>query len=136
MTAALPDWSERVVRERLSSHSGDAGPELLGRARAAGHEAAQALGPELRVLLGADVDEQRENPMAVVRRAVAWPTAVLRQAGAAPAERDEYSRDHFPDDVYGITPSSFADLGPEIGEMGLVWGALKARAHLARHRRS
>lgn len=134
MTAALPGWSERVVRERLTASLGEADPELLGRARAAGRAAADALGPELRTLLAADVDEQHANPMAVVRRAVPWPTAVLREAGVTASERDEYARDHFPDDAYGITPGSFADLDPELAELGIVWGALKARAHLARHR--
>lgn len=123
------------MRERLTSVPEEAHPDLLRRARAAGQDAAEALGPDLRALLAADVDEQRENPMAVVRRAVAWPTAVLAEAGITPAERDGYAANHFPDDVYGITPTNFADIDPELGEMGLVWGALKARAHLARHRR-
>jgi hypothetical protein len=131
----LPGWSERVVRERLESRPEGAGPDLVRRARVAGQEAADALGPELRALLAADVDEQRENPMAVVRRAVAWPTAVLQEAGVAPAERDSYAASRFPDDVYGITPTNFADIDPRLAEVGLVWGALKARAHLARHRR-
>ena len=106
----------------------------MARARAAGAEAAEALGPELRALLAADVDEQRANPMAVGRRAVAWPTAVLQSAGAAPAERDDYNRRHFPDDAYGITPAGFSDLDPELADLGILWGALKARAHLSRHR--
>ncbi|HET6809930.1 MAG TPA: hypothetical protein VFH50_02860 [Acidimicrobiales bacterium] len=123
------------MRERLKALPDEARPDPVRQARAAGQEAAEALGPELRALLAADVDEQRESPMAVVRRAVAWPTAVLREAGVAPAERDSYAANHFPDDAYGITPTNFADIDPELGEMGLVWGALKARAHLARHRR-
>lgn len=123
------------MRERSTSVPGEARLDLVRRARAAGQDAAEALAPELRALLAADVDEQRENPMAVVRRAVAWPTEVLRGAGIAPVERDIYAVDHFPDDLYGITPTNFADIDPELGEMGLVWGALKARAHLARHRR-
>ncbi|HEX5266125.1 MAG TPA: hypothetical protein VFW24_05080 [Acidimicrobiales bacterium] len=135
LTASLPGWAERVVRERSASQPAGADAALASRARAVGADAAEAVGPELRALLTADVDHQRQNPMAVVRRAVAWPTAVLRDAGAEPPERDDYARRHFPDDIYGITPTSFADLDPELAEMGLVWGALKARAHLARHRR-
>lgn len=135
MLASLPGWSARVVNERLTDERGNADPAIVDQARAAGVSAAEALGPDLLALVAADVDEQRENPMAVVRRAVAWPTEVLEEAGAAPVERDDYARRHFPDDVYGITPSGFADLDPDLGELGLVWGALKARAHLARHRR-
>lgn len=133
--ASLPGWSARVVSERLTAERGSADPAIVDRARAAGASAAETLGPDLRALVAADVDEQRENPMAVVRRAVGWPTAVLEEAGATPVERDDYARRHFPADVYGITPTGFADLDPDLGELGLVWGALKARAHLARHRR-
>jgi hypothetical protein len=41
----------------------------------------------------------------------------------------------FPDDVYDLTPASFADVDPALHEPGLVWGAAKAHVHLARRRR-
>lgn len=126
--AALPRWSARVVVER-------AGPALGEAGDAAGRAAAAAIGPELRALLAADVDDQRANPLAVVRRAVSWPAAVLREAGAPEPARDAHDREHFPDDDYGLTPMTFADVDPSLHEPGLLWGALKARAHLARHRR-
>ena len=58
-----------------------------GAVVAAGREAgAAAVGDveaPLRALLAQDVDEQRSNPLAVVRRAVAHPTTVLRARGRA-----------------------------------------------------
>jgi hypothetical protein len=122
--AALPSWSERVVVAR-------GGPGAAGAS--AGHEAAAAIEPDLRALLAADVDEQHVNPLAIVRRAVAWPTAVLRAAGVAPTPRDEFARAHFPDDDYDLTPMSWADLDDSIAERGVLWGAMKAHLHMKRH---
>ena len=123
---ALPAWSARGV----AAHR----PDLAAAGAEAGRQAAAALAPRLRALLAADVDAQRTNPLAVVREAVAWPTAVLRDAGAAPVDRDDHDREHFPDDVYALTPMTFTDLDESLQEPGILWGAHKARAHLLRHR--
>lgn len=122
----LPAWSARVVVER-------GGPGLRHLGEVAGREAAAGLVPELRALLAADVDAQRANPLAVLRRAVAWPAAVLADAGVPTPVRDRHDREHFPDDDYGLTPMTWADVDPELHDLGILWGALKARAHLVRH---
>jgi hypothetical protein len=122
---ALPRWSVRVVVAR-------GGP--ADRAEAAGHAAADALAPTLRALLAADVDAQRANPLAIVRTAVRWPTEVLRDAGVAPVARDDYAQAHFPDDVYDLTPMTWADVDESLPELGIRWGATKAHVHLQRHR--
>ena len=70
--------------------------------------------------------------MAVLRRAVRYPTEVLAAAGAAPVERDDFAIDRFPDDVYDLTPASFGDIHPDLQTPGLVWGAAKAFAHRRR----
>jgi hypothetical protein len=123
---ALPAWSARAVARFR--------PDLGAAGEAAGREAAAELGPTLRALLAADVDEQRANPLAVARRAVAWPTKVLRDAGVPPVHRDDHQRTHFPDDDYDLTPMSFADLDESLQEPGILWGAIKARTHLLRHK--
>ena len=125
IVAALPRWSVRVVAER-------GGP--ADRAEAAGRAAADAIGPSLRTLLAADVDAQRVNPLAIVRTAVAWPTEVLRDAGVRPVVRDDYAEAHFPDDVYDLTPMTWADVDESLIELGIRWGAMKAHVHLQRHR--
>jgi hypothetical protein len=122
---ALPRWSARVVAER-------GGP--ADRAEAAGRAAADAIGPSLRALLTADVDAQRTNPLAIVRAAVTWPTEVLRDAGVPPVVRDHYAEAHFPDDVYDLTPMTWADIDETLVEPGIRWGAMKAHVHLQRHR--
>ena len=125
IVAALPGWVVRAVASR-------GGP--TDAADSAGRAAAAALASELRAVLAADVDDQRVNPLAVTRRAVAWPTAVLREAGVAPVERDDYARAHFPDDVYDLTPMTWADVDETLQEVGIRWGAMKAHVHLQRHR--
>jgi len=134
VVAVLPGWVERGVRDLLLAFTGTADPVALEEAREAGRRAAAEVGPELRRLLEADVDRQWANPLAVVRRAVSFPTAVLAGAGVPPVVRDEYDEAHFPEDVYGLTPRTFTDLDPSLREVALVWGAAKARASIVRHR--
>ena len=105
------------------------------RIEAAGLQAGAAAIPALRDLLGTDVDQQRTNPLSILRALVRYPTDVLRAAGARPVARDEFAQRNFPDDVYDLTPAAFADVDPALHEPGLLWGAAKAHVHLARRRR-
>jgi hypothetical protein len=90
--------------------------------------------PRLRRLLADDVDVQRTNPLAILRSAVRFPTAVLLGAGVPPVRRDAQAEAMFPDDVYDLSPATFADLGPSVHEPGLVWGAAKAHVMISRRR--
>jgi hypothetical protein len=129
--AALPGWVERSVRSRLP----DPAPVAVAEAAAdAGRRAAAEVGGAVRTLLAADVDEQQTTPLSLLRGAVRYPTDVLRAAGVPPAERDEVQQRLFPDDVYDLSPASFADVDPLLAEPGIEWGAAKAFVHLQRHR--
>lgn len=88
----------------------------------------------LTALLTSDVDDQRGNPLDVLRRAVAGPTQLLHDLGAQPVKRDEFAERVFPDDVYGLGPASFADVDESLVEPGIVWGAWKAKTVLDRRR--
>jgi hypothetical protein len=133
--AALPGWVDRSVRGVLAAQAIAVGDDVA-RAIDAAAAAAQDEGmPRLRALLAADVDEQRTNPLAVLRSLVRHPTAVLRAAGARPVERDEFQVRAFPEDVYDLAPATFSDVDPAVGDPGLEWGAAKAHVHLARRRR-
>ncbi len=129
----LPQWVERSVRQRLCDWSDAADPKAMVDAVAAGHQACEEVGTELRRLLVTDVDEQWTNPLAVLRSAVRFPTEVLRRAGVPAVVRDAYDEAHFPDDDYDLIPRTFADVDPSLHDLGLAWGASKAHAHLARH---
>jgi hypothetical protein len=126
---ALPGWVRRCV-ERFVPVDGT----LAAAVDAAGHRLRAGLGAEVHALLLADIDEQRTTPLALLRRAVAEPTAILRDAGVAPVPRDAFEERAFPDDVYRLTPATFAEVDPALHEPGLLWGAAKAYVFKQRRR--
>lgn len=131
--AELPGWVERCV-VKTCERAGVAAAGLGEQARAAGKRCAAEIGPPLRDLLATDVDEQQSTPLSVLRRAVRFPTQVLADGGVPVPERDEFDTERFPDDPYGLTPASFADIDPELGPIGITWGAAKAFEILQRRR--
>lgn len=132
---ALPGWCERSVARLAAAWQPGLAAALAEPAAEAGRRAAAEIGPEVRSLLALDVDDQAANPLALVRRAVVHPTAILEAAGVPPIERDEFAERAFPDDRYGLSPASFAELDESLRELGLIWGAAKAHVVLARRRR-
>lgn len=130
---ALPGWVERSVERLLVAFAGGAAPDAMADARRAGRQAAAEVGGRVRVLLEADIDEQRTNPLSLLRSAVRYPTDVLARAGVPAVVRDDFAEERFPDDVYDLTPASFADIDPALHRPGLEWGAAKAWAHRQRH---
>ncbi|HET7487071.1 MAG TPA: hypothetical protein VFJ85_04025 [Acidimicrobiales bacterium] len=129
----LPRWVERSVERVLVAATGRAEPGPMADARDAGRRAGDEVGGRLRALLETDVDQQRENPLAILRAAVAYPTDVLRRAGVPPVDRDDFATARFPDDDYDLTPASFGDVDPSLADPGLEWGAAKAWVHRRRH---
>jgi hypothetical protein len=129
--AALGPWIEASIAGR---HPGPMTPELTAEAAAAGARARAEVIPRLRDLLALDVDAQWTNPLAIIRTAVVYPNEVLANAGVAPVDRDDYDARINPDDLYDLGPATFADLGPDVHERGLLWGAAKAHVHLRRRR--
>jgi hypothetical protein len=79
----LPGWVERSVRRRLEDAGREAEPAVMAAAAEAGKQAAAQVGQEARELLERDVDQQRTTPLTLMRRAVRYPTAVLREIGRA-----------------------------------------------------
>jgi hypothetical protein len=138
---ALPGWIARVVEGRFAEWSATGGraaiarPDVAELAKAAGREAAASVAEPLRALVSAGVDDQWTTPLALVRPVVVFATEVLEKAGVPPVVRDEFQVRRFPDDLYGLTPSSLVVLGDEVGVLALAWGATKAAAHLRRHQR-
>ena len=131
--AALPGWVERSVERLLVASQGRADAAVMAAAREAGARARADIGGRARALLEADIDRQRANPLSLLRDAVRYPTEVLRRAGVPPVARDDFMTARFPDDDYGLTPASFADVDPALHELGIAWGAAKAWAHKQRH---
>jgi hypothetical protein len=132
---ALPDWVQRTITDRYLAWRGHDPPSaLIAAGRAAGQATVREVEGPLRALLAQDPDEQRTNPLAIVRGAIGHPTAVLRAAGVPPVVRDAHAERLFPDDDYDLTPGAFADLDPALHDPGLAWGAAKAHVILRRRR--
>jgi len=135
VAVALPGWVQAAVARRWEEWDGGELPDhLADAAREAAEAATEDVLPPLRELLAQDVDEQRSNPLAIVRRAVRHPTAVLASAGVPGVVRDAQAEQLFPDDDYDLAPVAFADLDPSVHEPGLRWGAAKAHVLIQRRR--
>ncbi len=132
--AALPGWVERCVARIMTAYAGTVPEAVAAAARQAGEAARDEVGARVRALLAEDVDAQRTNPLAVLRSAVRYPTAVLAAAGVPPVVRDEFAERAFPDDVYDLSPATWGDVDESLNEPGLVWSAWKAKTFLDRRR--
>ncbi|HEV8298990.1 MAG TPA: hypothetical protein VGQ20_16905 [Acidimicrobiales bacterium] len=128
--AAMAPWIAHCVARFLPTTE-----DVRAAVDAAAEQARHEVGADVRVLLETDVDVQRSTPLALLRGAVRYPTAILRDAGVPPVARDEFAVRAFPDDIYDLSPASFADVDPALADPGLVWGAAKAHVILQRRRR-
>jgi hypothetical protein len=129
----LAGWMSRLLEGRLRSAGIDPGGWRAGIDDASELVRDRVLG-QLRRLLETDIDEQRTNPLAIVRANVGPGTELLRRAGVPELRREPFEERAFPDDVFALGPASWADVDDALVEPGLVWGAWKAKQHLGRHR--
>ncbi len=97
-------------------------------------EAARWVRSELAAFLAVDVDEQRTNPLHLLRSASRLATDLLDGAGAVRPVRDEFETRAMPDDVFAVGPLAWVDLGEDVHEAGISWGAWKAATVLTRRR--
>ncbi len=130
----LAAWVERSVTRIMVAYRGSVPADVRAAAAEAGEAARSNAGAELRELLERDIDDQRTNPLSVLRSAVRFPTAVLRDAGVPPVVRDDFKERAFPGDVYDLAPATWRDVDETLHEPGLIWGAWKAGEHLRRRR--
>ena len=72
--ASLPGWVERSVeRVHVAQLQRRPPAEVRAAATEAGHAAAADVGARVHALLALDIDEQRSNPLALIRQAVPTP---------------------------------------------------------------
>lgn len=132
---AIPGWVERCVARRAAAAGRALDPDLVAATADAGARARAEVGAQVRRLLAMDIDEQRANPLSLLRGAVRYPTGVLRNAGVPVVEsRDDFAVRAFPDDVYDLAPATWSDVDPSLQGPGITWGAWKAYTHLSRRR--
>ena len=132
--AVIGPWVARLVTTRIREHRGQVDAGEAAAAGEAGEAARREIVPELRALLRTDLDQQRSNPLALLRRATKHAHAALADAGVPPVVRDEFSERSFPDDTYGLVPAAWDDIDPSLREIGITWGAAKAFVFKARRR--
>ena len=132
--AVVPGWIERLALDRMRASGREVDRDFCAAAAAAGEAARDDVVPRLRALLAADVDEQRTNPLALLRSATVHAHAVLAAAGVPAVARDEFSERSFPDDPYDLVPASWEEIDPRLQEVGITWGAAKAYVFKARRR--
>ncbi len=132
--AAVAPWVARRVFQLTAA----AGLELDDHRRRRVEQVAETtrgwVSGELARFLAIDVDRQRSNPLAVLRAAVRFPTALLAELGVPAVRRDPFEEQAFPDDVYGLGPATWRDIDESVHEPGIVWGAWKAKTVLDRRR--
>jgi hypothetical protein len=121
---------DRVVAEQNLIDEIDS--ERVDRAIA---EARRVLLSDLEELLAQEAWDQRRNPLELLRSATAGLTVELAEVGARPVPRDEFKERSFPDDVFDLAPATWADVHPDLHDVGLEWGAWKA-ASIISYRRS
>lgn len=108
--------------------------DLRAEAEVAGETARCEIGQRLRELLATDLDSQRVNPLAILRSAARYPTAVLTKAGVRPVSREPFAVEAFPDDIYNLAVATWSDIDPALQDAGISWSAWKAHEFLRRRR--
>lgn len=131
--AVVPAWLRRITVAAAARGGVDVAPDdpdVDAMVSAAGRD----LVARLQDLLETDVDAQRSNPLSLFRAAIAAPTELLRDRDVPVPPANDFDRGHFPDDIYGLGPATWADVDPDLHEPGLTWGAWKAMTVLRRRR--
>lgn len=132
--AAVPGWIEGAMRGRLHAAGLEPDAVLSARLDALAEAIGAVIHTDLGALLALDVDDQRANPLAVLRAAVEPANALLAELGVPAPRRDEFEQRSFPTDTYGLGPATWSDVADSVHEPGIVWGAWKAKTVLDRRR--
>lgn len=130
----VPGWIERLVLDRVRDWSGHVSAAVAAEAVVAAEAARADAVPHMRALLATDIDDQRGNPLEVLRRATGHAHDALARIGVPSVVRDDFSERSFPGDSYDLMPATWSDVDPSLHELGLTWGAAKAYVHKARRR--
>jgi hypothetical protein len=132
--SAVPHWITTQVSEIASLSIDETSKEFTSELADVAEHTLRVVSQDLFALLATDVDAQQSNPLHVLRASTSSATQLLQTFGAAPARRDEYEVRAMPDDIFSIGPLTWRDLGEEVHEAGISWGAWKAATILTRRR--
>jgi len=131
---AVPSWVARRMLE-IASHGGvSAGADFMEAIESVSRETVQQLSGDLLALLATDVDQQRFNPLQVIREANVFANESLARLGVPVPRRDEFDAQVMLHDHYAIGPLTWKDLSEDVHDAGITWGAWKAATVLTRRR--
>ena len=131
---AIPRWISTQVAEIASLSIDETSPEFQSALADVTERTHQVATQNLLSLLATDVDAQQSNPLHVLRASTSFATQMLQSFGVEPTRRDEYEVRAMPGDVFSIGPLTWIDLGEEVHDAGISWGAWKAATILTRRR--
>ena len=131
---AVPAWISSRVSEIASSSCDVRSVEFTSTLADVVEKTFQEVSKNLFSLLATDVDAQQSNPLHILRTSTASATQMLQGLRVPEAQRDEYEVRAMPDDVFAIGPLTWRDLGEDVHEAGIFWGAWKAATILTRRR--
>jgi len=131
---AVPEWITNRI-QNVCLMSGGVVPEIVTtKVAGVAHATKAQVQIDLMALLSVDVDAQRTNPLQVLRGSTLMATALLIEAGIPPAQRDEFEVRSMPDDMFALGPLTWRDLGDDVHNAGIEWGAWKAAMIISRRR--
>lgn len=134
VTAGIPGWIGRAMASVIADQRGKVTDEDRSIINGVIESVTRTVHMRLSQLLVMDVDAQDMNPLAVLRGSISAATEALRDMGLHEVQRDEFERTSMPDDVYAIGPLTWRDLGEDVHDAGITWGAWKAATVLSRRR--
>lgn len=132
--SAVPQWIITQVSEIASLSIDETTQEFQSALADVAAQIHQVISKDLFSLLSTDVDAQQSNPLHILRASTSSATQLLQTFGATPARRDEYEERAMPSDLFSIGPLTWRDLGEEVHDAGISWGAWKAATILTRRR--
>ena len=131
---AVPAWISSRVSEIASSSCDVRSVEFTSALVDVVEKTFQEVSKNLFSLLATDVDIQQSNPLHILRTSTNSATQMLQGLRVSEAQRDEYEVRAMPDDIFAIGPLTWRDLGEDVHEAGISWGAWKAATILTRRR--
>ncbi len=128
IAGAIRPWLDAVTESRLpdTAISAQLAETLDGITTAVDRSIAE--------LINADVEEPLSGPLERIRREVEPLNDALDRLGVPAPHRDVVDVQMRPADRHTLGPMTFRDLGENVHEAGITWGAAKAHLHLQRRR--
>lgn len=134
VVVAIPAWISRRMLEISSLGGMSASADFMSLIEEVAQHTVQQISGDLLVLLSTDVDQQRFNPLQVIREANVFANRALEVAKVPVPHRDEFDSQVMPHDIYSVGPLTWRDLSEDVHEAGISWGAWKAATVLTRRR--